>query len=110
MDYLDGEGDKKMLDASASPFYLYLGVPSMHSPFLELSQFEAQCAALVEYDSGDALYQLARNKYCAMLLATDELVGVVMDSLRANELWSNTLMFVSSVNGGEIERGANNYP
>jgi len=84
----------------------------MHSPFLSLPEHESTCESVIGdvSDSSDMLYQLARVKYCAMLLATDALIGVVMDSLRVNELWADTLLLVTSVNGGEIERGANNYP
>lgn len=41
---------------------------------------------------------------------TDKVIGEMVSSLKLNELWDNTLIVFSAVNGGETAHGASNYP
>merc|ERR1719319_374292 len=80
----------------ASHFFLLAALQSMHIPLPAVEeQFGEQC--------GD-------DNYCSLLLLIDEIVGRLISSLRQNHLWDSTLIVFSSAEGGEIARGASNYP
>jgi len=48
--------------------------------------------------------------YCQLTLLTDRVIGEIMDSLRENELYDNTVVVFTTDNGGETDRGGSNYP
>eukprot|EP01083_Nonionella_stella_P022659 62666_1 len=63
------------------------------------------------YDDGDKFK--CRSTYHAMISVLDEIVGNITDLLKANDLWDNTLLVLSSDNGGPMdlrESGSNNTP
>jgi len=99
-EYLATEADKNVFSPEesdgANHFFLLAALQSMHIPLPEVEeQFADQC--------GD-------DNYCSLLLLTDEIVGRLISSLRQNHLWDSTLIVFSSAEGGEIARGASNYP
>lgn len=54
-----------------------------------------------------------RKQYHAMIKLLDDILGSLVDRLKEHGLWENTLMVVTSDNGGPIdpkESGATNYP
>jgi len=54
-----------------------------------------------------------RQQYHAMVMLMDEVVGNVTNALKAKHMWTNTLVIMSSDNGGPVdlnENAANNWP
>lgn len=122
----------------ATPLFYYLALHNTHEPLeapeANLKRFKFvydNCTAAIGYATGknntcaaavaapDA-YTAAdkgccfRWYYSTMANAADAHIGVVVDALKAKGMWANTLLLVSSDNGGPIYRngaaGANNFP
>jgi len=113
--YLEVEKNKaaKALTAgsTASPWYLFAALQSMHVPFPdEIPEYDATCSGMLSGSSGSKEYLVSRKRYCSMVLLTDEVVGNIMDYLKQNGLYDNTLVVFTTDNGGETARGASNYP
>ena len=76
---------------------------------------EAACAAQTAEifpGSAPADYR-CRNQYRAMVALLDAALGDITDALKAKGMWQDTLMVLSSDNGGPVdtaESGATNYP
>jgi arylsulfatase B len=76
---------------------------------------ESICQAQTPYifpGSSTADYK-CRSQYHAMVSLLDEVLGNITDLLKARGLWEDTLMVLSSDNGGPsdpIESGSSNYP
>ena len=51
-----------------------------------------------------------RRVYAAMVYAVDRGVGRLVDALKANDVYDNTLIVFLSDNGGKIGAGSNNAP
>jgi arylsulfatase B len=54
-----------------------------------------------------------RNQYRAMVALLDEVLGNITDALKAKGMWEQTMMVLSSDNGGPMgvaESGSTNYP
>merc|ERR1711976_1102286 len=54
-----------------------------------------------------------RQQYHAMVMVMDEVVGNVTQAMKAKGMWDNTLVIMSSDNGGPVdlaENAANNWP
>jgi arylsulfatase A-like enzyme len=74
--YAQGEKEK--------PMFLYLALPSPHTPWLPLPKFRGKSGA---------------GMYGDFVMQIDDVVGQVRDALRKNGLSENTLIFFSSDNG-----------
>ena len=98
-------------DFDAAPLFLLYTPHVAHCPlqvppdWLARFQFaddEAACAAQTPYifpGSGAGDYR-CRAQYHAMVALLDEVLGNVTDAVRARGLWNDTLMVLSSDNGG----------
>ncbi|CAJ1355173.1 unnamed protein product [Effrenium voratum] len=54
-----------------------------------------------------------RQQYAAMIMIMDEVVGNITGALKSKNMWENTLMILSSDNGGPVhlpENAASNWP
>ena len=110
---------------TAQPLFLVYTPHVAHCPlqvpedwlakFAFVSDDEAACAAQTPYifpGSGPADFR-CRAQYHAMVSLLDEVLGNITDALRARGLWQDTLMVLSSDNGGPaapIESGSSNWP
>ncbi|XP_029305091.1 arylsulfatase I [Cottoperca gobio] len=83
------------------PLFLYLSLQAPHTPLQVPDHF------LHYYDSqGNRL----RRHYAAMLSCLDEGVGQVVQELKTNGLYQNSVMIYSSDNGGQPLSGGSNWP
>ena len=115
-EYLDTEGQKvqsaKRKDEIASPFFLMATLQSMHAPFPVIRDYADECKERIAI-SADTLseeYQEWRQLYCELTLITDRVVGEIVDGLKSNDLYENTLIIFTADNGGDTDNGASNYP
>ncbi len=69
-----------------------LGVP--HTPIVVPPEVFPECDAALQS------YGVGRYNYCNMILFADKEIGRTIDTLKQNNLWSNTVIIFSTDNGG----------
>jgi len=84
---LDGYGD----GADSNPFFVYMAWQTVHSPIEAPPKTYAQC---------DGISNPMRKIYCDKMLYLDEAIGTVVSTLKAKGLYDNTLIALSTDNGG----------
>ena len=85
-------------------FYMYLAFEAPHETLEKVSSSnDDTCEDLIDINP-------QRYLYCLNIVAVDESIGAIMDTLKNNSLWDNTLIVFTSDNGGEIQDGGCNYP
>lgn len=82
------------------PLFLYVAYTAAHSPLQALPRHEPPCAHLPH---------LWRRQFCGMVLGLDEGIGNLTRTARS-VLGENTLVVVTSDNGGSPWFGGNNTP
>lgn len=92
-DHLAEETAKYITKHKAEPFFIYLAFNATHGP---------------NHTTEDDLKKAGGNKIKAMTIALDRAVGLVLDSLKKNEIDDDTLVFFLNDNGGAA--GHNNAP
>ena len=85
----------------SDPLFLYLPLHNVHSPF----QAPQEWLELYPENSTCDL----RRTYQAMVSVADNVTGHVVELLKANKMWNNTIFVVSADNGGARCMGSN-YP
>jgi arylsulfatase A-like enzyme len=83
-----------------NPFFVYLPFNAVHFPL------QAPDADIKKFDSGDP----KRDTYLAMLLRMDEGIGRVVQTLKDEGVYDNTLIFYFSDNGGAKNNRSENLP
>ena len=83
-----------------NPFFVYLPFNAVHYPL------QAPEADIKKFDSGNP----ERDIYLAMLHRMDEGIGRVVQTLKDEGLYDNTLIFYLSDNGGAKNNKADNLP
>jgi arylsulfatase A-like enzyme len=92
---------------ATQPFFLYLAYNAVHKPYnTPPDMYLERVANIPDPD---------RRTYAAMVVALDDGVGQVLQTLQANNLMENTLIFFLSDNGApqeaaDSDNGSNNYP
>lgn len=82
------------------PFFAYVAYNAPHTPMQAPEEYIAR------YDTGDEV----RNTYLAMVEIMDEGIGEIIDTLKAEGEYENTLIFFLSDNGGASANKSNNSP
>ena len=85
---------------SQRPFFLYLSFNAVHTP---MHATEADLAAV-------EINRDRRRKLVAMTHALDRATGYVLDALKAQGLYDNTLLFFINDNGGATNNASRNNP
>jgi arylsulfatase I/J len=80
----------------AEPLFLFHSFHIVHTPLQVPEEYESKFQHLVNKD---------HRKYAAMVFYMDEQLGVFVDKFRSKGMWENTLMVLSSDNGGAIYGG-----
>lgn len=83
------------------PFFLYLAYNAPHTPLEAKKEDEAKFTHIKDK---------YRRTYAAMVYAVDRGVSNVVETLKSNGQFDNTLIVFLSDNGGKVSKGANNYP
>ncbi|MEN1681804.1 MAG: sulfatase-like hydrolase/transferase [Planctomycetota bacterium] len=110
------------------PFYLFVAFNAPHSPIqatgsdLAANGFDADGPRAANTDAGVARREGApgygergkgntvRQTFAAMTMAMDRNVGRILDALKAEGLFDDTLVIFHSDNGGTPKHGGNNRP
>lgn len=82
------------------PFFCYLAYNAVHAPA------QAPAEDIADFDTGDP----TRDILMAMLRYLDRGVGEVVNTLKQEGVWDNTLLFFLTDNGGAGAMHANNTP
>jgi uncharacterized sulfatase len=90
-DYYSNEAVKVIEANRNQPFFLYLAHWGIHNPIQALKS---------DYDALSQIQDPNLRTYSAMIRALDRGVGQVMDALEANGIADNTIVVLTSDNGG----------
>lgn len=94
VDFINRHSDK--------PFFLYLAYNAVHSPLQGADQYMEKFAHIED---------VHRRIFAAMLANLDDSVGEVLETVRANRLEEETIVFFLSDNGGPTrELTSSNHP
>ncbi|HUX55544.1 MAG TPA: sulfatase-like hydrolase/transferase [Bacteroidales bacterium] len=99
-DRLTDEAVSFIKNNKSKPFFVYLAYNAVHWPR------EAPTTDIDKYHTGDAV----RDTLMAMLLHLDNGIGKVVNTLKEEGLWNNTLLVFLTDNGGAPTMHANNSP
>lgn len=100
-------------DYSSTPFYIYGAFQAPHEDLQYVSsKFESNCDDLIgDIDIRDSSQvQNSRYAYCLNILKMDETLETIVSQLKQNRQWQNTLIIITSDNGGAFMKGSCNYP
>ena len=103
-DYYTDEAIQVIEKNKHRPFFLYLAHWAVHNP---LQALKSDVAAISHHTTGHNL-----QVYSGMITALDRSVGRIVDALEKNGLTDNTLIIITSDNGGAsyIELADINHP
>ncbi|KAL5014583.1 hypothetical protein ScPMuIL_008853 [Solemya velum] len=83
------------------PLFLYLPFQAVHTPIQVPKKWE---------DYYPNIKTEGRRQYCGMVTAMDNAIGQVVDSLKREGLYNDTLIIFTSDNGGLPQAHGNNWP
>jgi arylsulfatase A-like enzyme len=83
------------------PFFLFMSYNAPHTPLEAKAEDVAMFPDITDYQ---------RKTYAGMVYAMDRGVGALVDALKANGQFENTLIVFLSDNGGRTDQGARNTP
>ena len=92
-------------DNSGDPFFLYFASQAVHTPWSAPQYLLDHFAEKIVDEN--------RQKLAAVTTVLDDTVGLIVEYMKSEEsghLWDNTLIIVSSDNGGDVTFGASNFP
>jgi arylsulfatase A-like enzyme len=78
------------------PLFLYLPFQAPHTPTQVISKYILQNVHVKG---------LKRRAFLGMISQVDESIGYIVNTFKKYQMWSNTIMFVFSDNGGQIVQG-----
>eukprot|EP00118_Oscarella_pearsei_P016699 m.161248 g.161248 ORF g.161248 m.161248 type:complete len:523 (+) comp38811_c0_seq1:35-1603(+) len=87
----------------SEPLFLYYGSRVVHTPLQVPQSYLDKFSDIIYKD---------RQTYYAMVNYLDDVIGTIKDALETQNMWNNTLLVMSSDNGGPLYEtaAANNYP
>ena len=83
------------------PFFIYGAYQAVHEPLEVPDQYLEKC---------DFIPYADRKTFCGMMQALDEGIGNVTGTLEAEGLLNNTVIILSTDNGGQAMLGSSNWP
>ena len=93
--------DRHASSKTAAPLFLYYAAHVAHQPY-EVPDSYNESFSFIEDPT--------RRAYHAMVACFDDVLAELVASFKSKALWAETLMVMSTDNGGPIFAGANNYP
>lgn len=102
-DYFGNEASKAIIANKNRPFFLYVSPNAIHAPLQALKE---------DYDKLSYIEDHCDRVYAAIIVATDRAVGKILTTLKNENLEDNTIVIVTSDNGGSnmVSRPRINHP
>ena len=100
-DWMAEEANAFITSHTQTPFFLYVAFNAVHTPM------QSPPDLLSEFPE---ITNQKRQKLAGMTLSLDRAVGSILDTLRANGLDENTIVFFLNDNGGATTNASNNGP
>ena len=88
-------------DSDKGPFFIYAAYQSVHAPLEAPQHYIDECSE-IPYES--------RRKFCGMVRAADEGIGNITRLLQERNLLDDTIIILTTDNGGQTKQGSNNLP
>lgn len=88
---------------TSKPLFLYYAMQSVHAPLESpgVDSYTTACAGIVNEN---------RQIYCEMTMAMDAAIGAIFDAIESNGIANNTVVLVTSDNGGNPKYSGFNNP
>jgi len=84
-----------------TPLYMYLAWNVVHDP----------CEAPAHYVARHAhIADLGRRQFAGMMSSLDEALPQIVAALKEKQMWENTILIVTTDNGGNLGGSGNNWP
>lgn len=99
-DRLGEEASAFITRSKGKPFLVYLAFNAVHAPL------QAPADEIAKFQTGST----ERNTLLAMGKRMDDAIGKVVETLKREGAWENTLLFFISDNGGPLAQTADNTP
>lgn len=90
----------KTLSKLKEPFFTMVSYQALHTPLQVPKRYLKKCHIKNRF----------RRLYCGMLIAVDKSIQIIVERLKAENKWHNTLILFLTDNGGQPFYGASNYP
>eukprot|EP01084_Bolivina_argentea_P274857 468614_1 len=103
--YLYGNGTMNVLKNydRKTPFFIYLATQAVHGPL------EAPQNVIDSFNQ--TIFNMDRRIMAAMLTVLDTMIGDLVNTIKNDlKIWNNTLIIISTDNGGAVWLGSSNYP
>ena len=90
-------------NSSTVPFFIYAAYQSVHEPLQVPDRYMEKCSSIpyVTYN---------RPIFCGMMQALDEGIGNITSTLEENGYLDDTIIILTTDNGGQTARGSSNLP
>ncbi|XP_076045798.1 uncharacterized protein LOC143028041 [Oratosquilla oratoria] len=100
-EYSREETGQTFEESSIPPIFLMLSFQAVHSPLQVPPKYKKNLMHIPNR---------ARRQFLGMVAAMDEAVGNVVDALKSNDMYENSVIVFTSDNGGSVSSGGNNFP
>jgi len=84
-----------------TPFFTVISYQAVHTPLQVPEKFLDPCRSIINR---------YRRIYCGMMVAIDESLRLIVHHLKSRGMYDDTLIFITTDNGGQPWFGASNYP
>ena len=91
----------KQTDDAMQPMYVYLAWNVVHDPNEAPPSYAASNSDIVDTE---------RMYLAAMAQSVDDSIATIVETLKANGMWTNTVLIVHTDNGGNLGGAGNNFP
>lgn len=100
-DFFSAEAVTFIEEQANEPFFLYFSLTAPHGPF-DASQADYDALAHIEGNG--------RREYAGLVTGADRAIGAVINTLKTNNLYDNTLIFFTNDHGNKVEQPGDNSP
>ena len=87
------------------PFFVYYPVQAIHGPLRRVEEYKDACYPILGAD-----VEPSRARYCENTFLMDAVVGDMVDKVKENGFWDDTMIIFATDNGANLDNNGCNYP